>query len=67
MSAKEDEVLVSAKNGVTTLTMNRPKTLNSWTQSMMEALFKNMREAASDSATKVCLQIAVNPEMTILK
>ena len=53
MSAKEDEVLVSAKNGVTTLTMNRPKTLNSWTQSMMEALFKNMREAASDSATKV--------------
>jgi len=55
MSAKEDEVLVSAKKGVTTLTMNRPKTLNSWTQSMMEALFKNMREAASDSATKVAI------------
>ena len=53
MTAKEDEVLVSAKNGVTTLTMNRPKTLNSWTQSMMEELFKNMKEAASDSATKV--------------
>ena len=55
MTVREDEVLVSAKNGVTTLTMNRPKTLNSWTQSMMEALFKNMMEAASDSATKVCI------------
>ena len=53
MSVKEDEVLVSSKNGVTTLTMNRPKTLNSWTQSMMETLFSNMREAASDNSTKV--------------
>jgi enoyl-CoA hydratase/carnithine racemase len=35
---KEDILLCSTKNNVTTLTMNTPKKLNGWTQEMMLAL-----------------------------
>ncbi len=51
----DDEVVVSSSNGVTALRMNRPKTLNSWTESMMKALFARLADAASDEATKVAV------------
>jgi hypothetical protein len=51
-SKKEDEsvpaVVSTSLNGVTTLRMNRPRTLNSWTKPMMDTLFKQMRKIADD-------------------
>jgi len=35
---QNDLIIWSARNGVTTLTMNLPKRLNGWTMPMMEAL-----------------------------
>ena len=46
-------MLVTFKNGVTTLTMNRPEKLNGWTRPMMNAIQSEFLRLAKDDATKV--------------
>ncbi len=53
MSESKEYILVSKKNGVTTLTMNNPKKLNGWTMGMMDAFKAALAEAAVDDETKV--------------
>ncbi len=43
---KEDILLWSTKNSVTTLTMNTPKKLNGWTQDMLLALKWDLESAS---------------------
>lgn len=47
------QVLVSNLNGVTTLTMNRPRKLNGWTLEMMAELEAEFQAAAQNPDTKV--------------
>lgn len=51
----DELVLVSTKNQVTTLTMNDPRRLNGWTNTMMRALEAAMHRAASDDGTKAVI------------
>lgn len=53
MAERKEYILVTKKNGVTTLTMNNPKKLNGWTLPMMDAFKQALNDAASDNETKV--------------
>ncbi len=54
-SSPGPQVLISKLNGVTTLTMNRPKRLNGWTRPMMDELKAGLAAAAEDDATKAVI------------
>jgi peroxisomal 3,2-trans-enoyl-CoA isomerase len=54
-------ILVSRKDGVTTLQMNRPKQLNGWTFPMMQDLKLKMEECEKDPDTKVCVLTGSGP------
>jgi len=58
---KEDILLCSTKNNVTTLTMNTPKKLNGWTQEMMLALKESFERLAKDPETKVAVLTGADP------
>lgn len=45
-----DLILVQTSNQVRTLTMNNPRRLNAWTQSMLLTLFEHMKNAAEDES-----------------
>ena len=55
-----DPILTSKLNGVTTLTMNTPKRLNGWTQTMMDALKAGFKDAADDD-TRVLIVTGADP------
>ena len=61
--AKEPQelVLVSRKNGVSTLTMNNPSKLNAWTFDMMRCLFSAMESAAKDPEVKAAIITGTDP------
>ena len=48
-------VLVETDDGVTVLTMNRPRRLNGWTNEMIGALKQALADAADDPATKAVI------------
>lgn len=50
-----DDVLISVDNGVGTLTLNRPKAINSLTQSMVDALAEVLTSWADDDAVRAVL------------
>jgi enoyl-CoA hydratase/carnithine racemase len=54
-------ILISKLNGVTTLTMNRPKRLNGWTMEMMDELKAAFQDAAQDDDTKVLVLTGSDP------
>ena len=61
MSSKEDFVVETRKNGVTTLRMNRPKQLNGWTLPMMVALKSSFTKLSKDPETKVAILTGTDP------
>jgi len=54
-------VLVSHREGVTTLTMNMPARLNGWTLEMMVELKAALRRAADEADTKVVILTGADP------
>lgn len=54
-------IITGKRDGVTTLTMNRPERLNGWTMEMMEALKENLRIAALDAETSVLVLTGSDP------
>jgi peroxisomal 3,2-trans-enoyl-CoA isomerase len=60
-SVNTDPVLTHKQDGVTTLSMNRPKRLNGWTMEMMDALREGFRVAAADAETRVLVLTGVDP------
>jgi len=54
-------ILTHKLDGVTTLTMNRPKRLNGWTMEMMDALKKHFKTAAEDKDTRVLVLTGADP------
>lgn len=56
-----DPLITHKKDGVTTLTMNRPAKLNGWTMEMMDALKKGIDDAAQDADTSVLILTANGP------
>jgi len=54
-------ILVSKRDGVTTLTMNAPARLNGWTMEMMNALKETFRVAARDEDTSVLVLTGADP------
>ena len=60
-SAHNGLVLVSQKDGVTTLTMNMPRRYNGWTAAMLSALRQALGESIRDDATKVIVLTGVDP------
>jgi peroxisomal 3,2-trans-enoyl-CoA isomerase len=56
-----DLVLLSTKNGVSTLTMNDPKKLNGWTGPMMVTLSDRFKQLAADDNTKVMILTGADP------
>ena len=60
-SSDSDILLETRKNGVTTLTMNRPKQLNGWTAPMMMAIRDSFLRLAKDSDTKVAILTGKDP------
>ncbi len=61
MTTKNDLILTSTLNGVTTLTMNNPARLNGWTMPMMDVLKASLKQAAEDADTKVVILTGVDP------
>lgn len=53
--AAEAYIVVAKHNGVTTLTMNRPRRFNGWTEGMMDALTAALSAAAADGQTKAVI------------
>ena len=53
--AVEQDILVSKKKGVATLTLNRPEKFNAVTQPMMIKLVKEMEKIANDDSMKVMI------------
>jgi len=60
-NAQTDLVLTHKRDGVTTLTMNRPGRLNGWTLEMMDALRVAFKTAAEDDATRVLILTGADP------
>ena len=54
-NTKEPFVLLSKQAGVTTMTMNRPKQLNGWTEGMMKELQIHFQHCSQDPDTKVAV------------
>ncbi len=61
MTASTLPILTLKRDGVTTLTMNRPARLNGWTGEMMDALKENLNVAARDDQTKVVVLTGTDP------
>jgi enoyl-CoA hydratase/carnithine racemase len=55
------QILTRRRNGVTTLTMNRPARLNGWTMGMMNALKDAFDIAARDTETQVLILTGTDP------
>lgn len=61
-STSEKQYILRAKlNGVTTLTMNRPKRLNGWSMEMMDELKAAFKQAAQDDETKALVLTGADP------
>ena len=60
-SGDTSPILTNNREGVTTLTMNRPARLNGWTMEMMDALKQGLRVAARDEGTSVVVLTGVDP------
>jgi enoyl-CoA hydratase/carnithine racemase len=60
-SANTPLVLTHRRDGVTTLTMNRPARLNGWTMAMMNALKEAFKVAAQDTETRVLILTGADP------
>lgn len=60
-SANTPLVLTHRRDGVTTLTMNRPARLNGWTMAMMNALKEAFKVAAHDTETRVLILTGADP------
>ena len=60
-SANTPLVLTHRRDGVTTLTMNRPLRLNGWTMAMMNALKEAFKVAAQDTETRVLILTGADP------
>ncbi|MBT8076446.1 MAG: enoyl-CoA hydratase/isomerase family protein, partial [Gammaproteobacteria bacterium] len=54
-------IITHKKDGVTTLTMNRPARLNGWTMEMMDALKQGFSDAAQDDGTSVLVLTGTDP------
>jgi len=54
-------ILTNKRDGVTTLTMNKPERLNGWTMEMMDAIKEGFRVAAADDETRVLVLTGVDP------
>jgi peroxisomal 3,2-trans-enoyl-CoA isomerase len=54
-------VLTHKRDGVMTLTMNRPARLNGWTLEMMDALRQALQTAAGDTETRVVILTGADP------
>ena len=52
-AASEPELLRDDKAGVTTLTLNRPKQLNSFSESLLEALHSTLDDIGADDSVRV--------------
>ena len=59
--SKGEPVLIHKSDAVTTLTMNRPASLNGWTLEMMDALRKALQTAAGDAETRVVVLTGTDP------
>ena len=57
-TATAQELLVETKDGVLTLTLNRPEVLNSLTMAMMKGITDALKKAATDKAVKVVVLTA---------
>jgi enoyl-CoA hydratase/carnithine racemase len=57
----DDLVLWGTGDGVTTLTMNNPRKLNGWTESMLLALQRALARAAEDAATSAVVLTGTDP------
>jgi peroxisomal 3,2-trans-enoyl-CoA isomerase len=55
------QVIISKLNGVTTLTMNRPKRLNGWSLDLMDELKATFQSLAHDDETKVLILTGADP------
>ncbi len=60
-SSSSPAVVRTSDNGVTVLTMNRPKKLNGWTEEMMASLLERLAAAARDDATQVVILTGTDP------
>ena len=60
-SANTPLVLTHRRDGVTTLTMNRPARLIGWTMAMMNALKEAFKVAAQDTETRVLILTGADP------
>lgn len=58
---ESDLLVLTRKNGVTTLRMNRPKQLNAWSMQMMLSIRKQFKELAGDDQTKVLVLTGTDP------
>ena len=56
----------SIAEGVTMLRMNRPSTLNAWTDGMMKQLAVDFEQAANDDSIKVLVLTGTDPPTTAL-
>lgn len=54
-------ILTHRRDGITTLTMNRPARLNGWTMAMMNALKQAFDDAARDTETRVLILTGKDP------
>ena len=54
-------VLTHKRDGIMTLTMNRPARLNGWTLEMMDALRQALQTAARDTETRVVILTGADP------
>jgi len=54
-------VLRETTDGVTTLTMNNPAKLNGWTDKMLTALTRALKEAGEDDATRALVLTGADP------
>jgi peroxisomal 3,2-trans-enoyl-CoA isomerase len=54
-------VLTHKRDGIMTLTMNRPARLNGWTLEMMDALRQALQTAAGDTETRVVILTGADP------
>jgi len=60
-AAETGPVLTHKRDGVTTLTMNRPARLNGWTLEMMDALRQALDAGAADAETRVVILTGTDP------
>lgn len=60
-AAKEDVLLRDDRNGVTTLTLNRPRQRNSLSEALMAALTSEMSAVADDPSVRVVILAANGP------